>query len=120
MSNYTDKELLILAARAAGFDISHPMNIKRQEMNPPVLGFVTYLNGELQSTLWNPLGDDGQALRLAVKLDMQLTIDIHGGESWVNHNALPEFMVEEYHGGDPYAATRRAIVRAAAAIGSEL
>ena len=114
MSKETDKELLILAARAAGFDISHPMNIKRQEMNPPVLGFVTHLNGELQSTLWNPLDDDGQALRLAVKLE--ILIDNGRGASFA---ILSGISVSE-EGSDPCAATRRAIVRAAAEIGRKL
>lgn len=116
----TDKELLELAAKAAGYDISHPMNAERQEMIPPVIGFVTYLDGEIQSTLWNPLDDDGQALRLAVKLDMQLTVDLRAEESWVNHGSLQDLVTEEFNGLCPYAATRRAIVRAAAAIGRSM
>jgi hypothetical protein len=57
---------------------------------------------------WNPLTDDGDALRLAVKLDLIVTIgaarDCDGRLSLDNSD-------------DPYAATRRAIVRAAAEIG---
>lgn len=68
---------------------------------------------------WNPLTDDGDALRLAVKLGMEVYVDTHpegchcteaesvthrAGRSIINHDA------------DPYAATRRAIVRAAAAM----
>lgn len=119
MTNHTDKELLILAARAAGFDISHPMNIKRQEMSPPFLGFVTYLNGELQSTLWNPLDDDGQALRLAVKL--KFDVMTRWGEP--NSAILDQegnFTIQADVDLDMCAATRRAIVRAAAAIGEKL
>lgn len=103
----TDKELLELAAEAAGY------NIKAHE------------DGTLYSDyrcpgywgVFNPLNDDGDALRLAVKLDMQVTVDIGGGEVWVVHNYLHSMLVESLEGADIYAATRRAIVRAAAAIG---
>jgi len=60
--------------------------------------------------LWNPLTDDGDALRLAVKLVLGIRFYIDGvgvGESYEMNNA------------DPQAATRRAIVRAAAEIGRE-
>lgn len=55
---------------------------------------------------WNPLEDDGDALRLAVKLN--ITVD-------------PKYLYKgPWDGGgtlcDPYEATRRAIVRAAAEI----
>jgi hypothetical protein len=74
------------------------------------------------STAWNPLTNDGDALRLAVKLHIDLDTyanavrccksvdfdDSEGTEAW------------ESFGDDPYAATRRAIVRAAAAFGKEL
>jgi hypothetical protein len=117
MNQPTDKELLELAARAVGYDISHPMNKERQEMNPPVLGFVTYLGGNLQCTLWNPLDDDGQALRLAVKLKVDVipkwgdncVCVIGGGDHF-----------EESQETGMYAAMRRAIVRAAAEIGAKL
>ena len=104
----TDKELLELAAKAAGY------NIKAHE------------DGTLYSDyrcpgywgVFNPLNDDGDALRLAVKLDMQVTVDIGIGEVWVVHNYLLSLIVESLEGAvDIYAATRRAIVRAAAAIG---
>jgi hypothetical protein len=63
---------------------------------------------------WNPLADDGDAFRLAVKLRMQ--IDIDPGDTAVLGENLE--YASEQHGVDPYAATRRAIVRAAASIGS--
>jgi hypothetical protein len=53
--------------------------------------------------MWMPLADDGDALRLAVKLDL---FDA----------ATLTYEPEEYR-TDPYAATRRAITRAAAEIG---
>jgi hypothetical protein len=66
--------------------------------------------------VWNPLTDDGDALRLAVKLKMKV-------EGWFNGELecaradCKAALVSEPHSGDPYAATRRAIVRAAAEIG---
>lgn len=65
---------------------------------------------------WNPYDDDGDALRLAVKLRMSL--DAALGQSL----AIPlggKDCVEQ-HADDPYAATRRAIVRAAAEIGRQM
>jgi hypothetical protein len=68
---------------------------------------------------WNPLRDDGDALRLAVKL--RLDVDIEGETAWA-FNGLPgaagtfEISIEAQ---DIYAATRRAIVRAAAARGEK-
>jgi len=110
-----DKELLELAAKAAGIELEwHPY---RNGGEPDA--FDEWLC-EIKGTrcLWNPLTDDGDALRLAVKL--HLTIDRSEIEDaafvycdWqdANSEAL------EKHGSDPYAATRRAIVHAAAEIG---
>jgi len=64
--------------------------------------------------VWKPLTDDGDALRLAVKLGICFGPNLDGdtavafGEDGRN--------ITEPHGSDPYAATRRAIVRAAAAM----
>jgi hypothetical protein len=71
--------------------------------------------------LWCPLHDDGDALRLAVKLRMLVDPD---GEQYAYATATPkgqgQLMAHEKHNGDPYAATRRAIVRAAAEIGKAM
>jgi len=64
---------------------------------------------------WNPLISDGDALRLAVKLGIGC-YSIRGA-SWADDNGK---IYRELHNGDPYAATRRAIVRAAAEIGASL
>ena len=92
----TDRELLELAAKAAGIDY-----YTRAQSG----GMLTD-NGE-----WNPLTDDGDALRLAVKLNLT----VHKGFAYT-----PTGRVFDYRDhANPYAATRRAIVRAAAAIGSK-
>jgi hypothetical protein len=68
-------------------------------------------------TGWNPLDDDGDALRLAVKLKMAIGYLSCGNCEVVSLNGD----VRVYAGGtDPYAATRRAIVRAAAEIGRKM
>ena len=115
----TDKELLELAAKAAGVEIEWESDGTIQNrMNRPT---IPYFCQNLSSAIdWNPLTDDGDALRLAVKLNMGISIPIHQtikadvicfGDSSVS--------VRE-EGNDPYAATRRAIVRAAAEIGRSM
>lgn len=104
----TDRELLELAAKAAGYQ----MNIVRSQEKD---GTVTFYM-EPSNLYWNPLIDDGDALRLAVKL--RLEVAIHETETGViNGNLIGGI---EKHNDDPYAATRRAIVRAAAEIGKSL
>ena len=96
----TDKELLELAAKAAGLNQSYSANR------------YTYWDGE-KFVKWNPLDDDGDALRLAVKLGM--VVEVLSDQKVVFVDAL--YIIELPLGDDPYAATRRAIVRAAAEIG---
>lgn len=107
----TDRELLELAARAAGV---------RGEWNKACSKFEKLSDEGWHAGFFEPLTDDGAALRLAVKLDMQLTVDLRADEVWVNHIDLPDMVTEEFKVLCPYAATRRAIVRAAAAIGEKL
>ena len=93
----TDRELLELAAKAAGYwaaEFNCPANLPRPE--------------------WNPLTDDGDALRLAVKLEMELKVYNTSAHA---ASAKCERSVCASEKGDPCAATRRAIVRAAAEIG---
>lgn len=110
----TDLELLEFAAKAAGampsLDLSgEPTGIYQHPLEPGLL--------RASPGGWNPLIDDGDALRLAVQLSMEFWIE---GRT-VNMKYIQERAVcNEYFelvGTDPYAATRRAIVRAAAEIG---
>lgn len=95
----TDRELLELAAKAANYEI------ERWDC----WGFAQTKERER----WNPLSDDGDALRLAVKL--RLVCGFVEPNCWAE---LPgQFPSYEACEPDPYAATRRAIVRAAAEIG---
>lgn len=100
----TDRELLELAAKAAGKDSSRWVD-----------GFGLLQNGS--GSIWNPLTDDGDALRLAVKLGIHIGPNPGNGCA-IAYNA--EHIAEEEYSEDKAAATRRAIVRAAAAIGESM
>ena len=111
----SDRELLELAAKAAG-DFTTAKYYRVADDLPVVF--------MLNDKPWNPLKDDGDALRLAVKLRMDVCIgtpfDIEPGIHaivFVADDSSETVDVEVPIGNDPYAATRRAIVRAAAEIG---
>ena len=65
---------------------------------------------------FSPLTDDGDALRLAVKL--QLLVNTDATESQATDGKKAD-ECELHRDSNAYAATRRAIVRAAAEIGKE-
>jgi hypothetical protein len=75
---------------------------------------------------WNPLRDDGDALRLAVKLHIDMVFHVGDDELTVQGiapapgNPDEGWTFTEGWGDDKEAATRRAIVRAAAAIGKKV
>ena len=109
----TDRELLEMAAKAANaeFEVSDEDGVYLHQPIGGVAGF------------WNPLTDDGDALRLAVVLSIRLaefkdTVVKSRGVAWKDGHA--SCALWEPEGTDPYAATRRAIVRAAAAIGKAM
>lgn len=117
----SDRELLELAAKAYGLNGEY---YKKQRMVREFV-FVTeegvIASGRTALSLWNPLTDDGDALRLAVVLGLDVTIDNGRSHTWADTHSMPgEALVKELHGNDALAATRRAIVRAAAAIGETL
>jgi hypothetical protein len=98
----TDRELLELAAKAIHF--------KWDEQA---------FDGTLMAgnARWNPLTDDGDALRLAVKLRMVLDTSTGDGIHVQYPFGTGYYPLCEEGDPDPYATTRRAIVRAAAKIG---
>jgi hypothetical protein len=109
----TDRELLELAAKAAS------LNIKAQSVNADDrwIGLIVGEKHTREKKFWNPLEDDGDALRLAVKLEMDIEItkdQLNDRWVWVY---LGRHSLTESCGNDQYAATRRAIVRAAAESG---
>ena len=113
-----DRMLLGLAAKAAGIELLQWSDEWVGE--PDCSGFQTKALDR-----WNPLEDDSDALRLAVKLKMEVyhSYDEGDGVAAGYPEAKPRiaYCIEYYKDEkDPYAATRRAIVRAAAAIGEFL
>jgi hypothetical protein len=108
----TDRELLELAAKAAGatwVDACWPEDL------PGLM-----LDFGRGTTQWNPLTDDGDALRLAVRL--KLVVECDGDEGVVVHDNITGSFGHawERFDSDPLAATRRAITRAAAEIGGAM
>lgn len=113
MSVETDRELLEFAAKAAGYVIDeHARNGSAWAWVYP-FGAKPDGDGDYPIFKWNPLHDDGDALRLAVKLRVLVDVNHAAGALVMWHLRS---LVEPW-GDDPYTATRRAIVRAAAEIG---
>jgi hypothetical protein len=106
-NDMNDRELIEAAAKAAGITVLPP---SRWPVGQEQFGLLIQV-GEHRTAVgwWNPLTDDGAALQLAVKL--RLAVDV-GSQAAHAYSDNPGEV--EPHGTDPYAATRRAIVRAAA------
>ena len=108
-----DRELLELAAKAAGYKATDifcgHFVVQRQD------------DGVFED--WNPMEDDGDALRLAVVLGLDIlrkdsdVVAAVGLPPYSSERNAPRAFGIQKLGSDPYAATRRAIVRAAAEIG---
>lgn len=105
----TDRELLEKAAKAAEYKI--------QIVGSGSNAYGLWYPSTVFTPTWNPLNDDGDALRLAVKL--HFVIDTGAISTSVHANNGVRDLGYEFHDSDPYAATRRAIVRAAAAMSEE-
>ena len=97
----TDREYLELAAKAAGIELRwHPDG-------------TAYSDSRCKDYwgVWNPLTDDGDALRLAVKCNLNVCVGYGSVSACLQDDG--SFHRTEEIKDDPYAATRRAIVRAA-------
>lgn len=102
----TDRELLELAAKAAGIEIINA-------------AFAEGPHYKGTTRRWDPLDDDGDALRLACKLSLVVYCD--EVEAWCEWGELNEDLEYEHHvSAEPEyqgaESVRRAIVLAAAAI----
>ena len=110
----SDREYLELAAKAAG--LPHKWI--------PMLGKMLHIIDGGNSDTWNPLTDDGDALRLAVRLGIEIYPDRECSEVitafGVHQPKLIGLNTYEPFGNDEMAAVRRAIVRAAAEIGRSM
>ncbi|WP_431509784.1 hypothetical protein [Variovorax sp. DAIF25] len=102
------REMLERAAKAAGIDL-FCWDTERQ-------GFK---NEGGKHTRWNPLTDDGDALRLAVKLGFTVAIDVDDPDDACTRilNSFGGVLLRHmHHDGGAEAATRLAITRAAASL----
>lgn len=99
----SDCEMLTLAAKAAGYTDPEFVN-----------DTLTVWDGN-NAIYWNPLDDDGDALRLANKLRMDILHNDLGLTVSVCSHCVD--WKDEHHGDDVHSATRRAIVRVAAEMG---
>lgn len=100
-----DRTLLELAARAAGIDpvLAEPINFST--------GVEYY---------WNPLTDDGDALRLAVTRGFVVTPDRDNQRTLVSNSAGHEYCAIYWDKLGEMAATRLAITEAAAEDGKSM
>jgi hypothetical protein len=101
-----DRELLESAAKAAGY--------KLERFISALYPYATIYT--VKGKQWDPLADDGDALRLAVELRISVSIgkdvvEAHIGQSYGKLEASRSNLL---------SATRRAIVRAAAEIGRQM
>jgi len=116
----TDRELLELAAKACWIEIEYtPASTVNRGGSLTKFDVVSWHGPYLKGTEdeWNPLTKDGDALQIVVLLEMHLEVS-----KWVItvYYGMDKFVQEDWHNEDPYIATRRAIVRAAAEIGRNL
>jgi hypothetical protein len=122
----SDKELLEFAAKAA--DIMVVRSRLDDPLNKDFLVENSHRNEFQSAGPWNPFTDDGDALRLAVTLNID--IEFREGEVWAYRHAFADgecFTATERladhqpeNCGTGCRATRRAIVRAAAEIGKAM
>lgn len=110
----TDRELLEDAAKAAGYVLvwGDKYKLGDDEIDCTDIPYIRSGQPDEGDVHWNPLTDDGDALRLAVKCGIDISFNdaaecVYAGESMEPFNRNPDIC----------AATRRAIVRAAAEIG---
>jgi hypothetical protein len=121
----TDRELLELAAKAAGMSLTWGEKYKLGDdiIDCTDIPYAKSNQPDEADMYWNPLTDDGDALRLAVKLGMSIVVktfphgvyvDVYNGQA---QSAIEPLADVRFKVANEAAATRRAIVRAAAEIG---
>ena len=116
----TDYELLELAAKAAGITCTWRDVIRCRIAEFQTIKYTKHSGFFADGKEWNPLEDDGDALRLAVKLNMSINIPANSKIRADVISYLDLSVCIREIGDDPYAATRRAIVRAAAEMGRDI
>ena len=120
----TDRELLEMAAKAAGYggankNNPHCWTESEYPKGSGLNGALWNYKGRMDTAeLWNPLTDDGDALRLAAGL----ILNVLASEACIIvEDEKGVECIEYLYGPEDYtSAWRRAIVRAAAAIGKSM
>ena len=113
----TDIEMMELAALAAGYVIESYTASGAAWVYPKGAPFDS--DGEPPIFKWNPKDEDGDSRRLEVALSMQVDIGKAPHESvYATITTAENHLVASMKlGPDPYAATRLAVLRAAAEMG---
>ena len=120
MKKNPDRELIALAAKAAG--IPPPADAYEGAIDSTG-AFIYYDDCEGKSWhAWNPLADDVSAMQLVVKLRLHLVAGSVFAEVLLPglHGDYAGAALVERNGADPAAALRRAITRAAAEVGRSI
>lgn len=116
-----DRLLLELAARAAGIKARwFRVNKWRQVGGNRMQTGQEDVFGTHHRKPWNPLTDDGDALRLAVKRGLVVTPDRENQRTLVSNQAGHEYCAIYWDKLGEMAATRLAITEAAAEIGKSM
>ncbi len=111
MDTQEQRMLLELAARAAGYKVYGNGKL-----------FRIWKDSNVEWVDWNPLTDDGDALRLAEKCGLTVCMDGLGTVSACDERQRKEVFCTQSikECGSRIEATRRAIVRAAAELGRNM
>lgn len=109
--NLTERELLELVAKAAGLN-----NARYYPEEDGLVSCIEYDDENDCRVVWMPHLDDGDALRLAVECGINPIQCVDSVDAMHFNSCIVETEMFEDNNGDKCAATRRAIVRAAAAI----
>ncbi len=112
-----DRELLELAARAAGYMINKKFQSERDSIVGHATASLCILSG---CTSWNSLEEDRHALRLAVTLGLIVNPDRENQRTLVSNQAGHEYCAIYWDKLGEMAATRLAITSAAAEIGKSM
>ena len=105
----TDRELLELAARAVGI-VGTWASVHQAYGDQTVEGL--YCGSPI---FWNPLADDGDALRLAIDANVRFDLVLEDSRGYAEAESVYiEFEWDMHRPSDRYEAVRRAIVRVAA------
>ncbi len=123
-----DRELLELAARAAGIPDALYLDCVAQDMYHPRDGEAgievnhrdTRWSCLAIDGVWNPLTDDGDALRLAVTRGLVVTPDRENQRTLVSNSAGHEYCAIYWDKLGEMEATRLAITEVAAEIGKSM